>query len=95
MQAKLGELVGEIKLAVEEEDFEKAAALKKEAAILKDSLKTMIGVNGDDADSALRISRCLRLCALMLGRFAAQRDAINPLHCNNVPKMYACSRAQL
>ena len=65
-QTRLGNLVGEIKAAVDEEDYDAAAALKKEAAELKQELKEMTAAAGDEAEEAQRTARCLRLAALLL-----------------------------
>lgn len=62
---RLGQLVGEIKAAVDDEDYDMAAALKKEAATLKQEMHELTA-EGDEAEEAQRTSRCLRLAALLL-----------------------------
>ncbi len=66
-QARLGELREEVAERVAEEDFEAAAALKKEAAELSEKLAELEAAGGESPESVLaRSARCLRLAALLL-----------------------------
>ena len=67
VQARLVALHAEVKERVEEEDFEAAAALKKEAAALHAELAELPASRGTPEDeAALRASRCLKLAEQLM-----------------------------
>ncbi|KAL3914670.1 MAG: hypothetical protein SGPRY_007551, partial [Prymnesium sp.] len=67
-QAKLGELMVEIKAALEEDDVEKAEELRREAAGLKREVELLTSAGGDEAEAVQRTARCMHLLTLMLRR---------------------------
>lgn len=67
-QAKLGELMVEIKAALQEDDVEKAEELRREAAGLKREVELLTSAGGDEAEAAQRTARCMHLLTLMLRR---------------------------
>lgn len=66
-QARLVELHAEVKSRVEEEDFDAAAALQKEAAALTAQLAALpASRRAPEDEDALRTARCLRLSELLM-----------------------------